>query len=72
MSSARWMWPLCAASVLWAFSFGVNAPLASLWLQEVGHGDTLIGLNTGVYYLAIAVTASTVPLFVAPVPPAPV
>jgi MFS family permease len=59
--SVRWMTPLCAASVLWAFSFGVNAPLAALWMQEAGCGDTLVGLNTGVYYLGIALAAGVVP-----------
>jgi MFS family permease len=60
-SSVRWLAPLCAASLLWAFSFGVNAPLASLWLQRHGGSDTLIGLNTGAYYLGIALAAGLVP-----------
>ena len=51
----------CAASLCWAFSFGLGAPLASLWLQEAGHGATIIGLNTGVYYLGIALAAGLVP-----------
>ncbi|HZY83751.1 MAG TPA: MFS transporter [Gemmataceae bacterium] len=57
----RWLVPLCLASLLWAFSFGVNAPLASLWMQGAGCGDTLIGLNTGAYYLGIALAAGAVP-----------
>jgi MFS family permease len=61
MSAVRWMAPLCVVSVLWAFSFGVNAPLASVWMQTKGCSDTLIGLNTGVYYLGIAVAAIFVP-----------
>jgi MFS family permease len=52
---------LCLASVGWAFSFGLGAPLASLWLQDAGCSDTLIGLNTGVYYLGIALAAALVP-----------
>jgi MFS family permease len=56
-----WVVPLCVASVLWAFSFGVNAPLASLWLRDAGRSDTLIGLNTGAYYLGIALAAYAVP-----------
>jgi MFS family permease len=56
-----WMVPLCLVSVLWAFSFGVNAPLASVWLQEEGCGATLIGLNTAAYYLGIALAALAVP-----------
>jgi hypothetical protein len=57
----RWMAPLCLASVLWAFSFGVNAPLASLWMQSAGCDNTLIGRNTGCYYLGIALAAAAAP-----------
>jgi MFS family permease len=49
------------ASVLWAFSFGLGAPLASLWLQDAGYGPTVIGLNTGVYYLGIVLAAGFIP-----------
>lgn len=51
----------CLVSAGWAFSFGLGAPLASLWLSGVGHSDSIVGLNTGVYYLGIAVTALGVP-----------
>ncbi|HEV3236482.1 MAG TPA: MFS transporter [Gemmataceae bacterium] len=69
MGSNRWMLPLCLASLLWAFSFGLNAPLASLWMQdalsnrveESNRVQTLIGLNTSFYYLGIAVAACAVP-----------
>jgi hypothetical protein len=61
MSAVRWMAPLCLVSVLWAFSFGVNAPLASVWMPSAGCSDSLIGLNTGAYYLGIALAASGVP-----------
>src|SRR5262249_15864976 len=43
------------------FSFGVEAPLASLWLQDAGHGQTLIGLNAAIYFLGIAAAAGLVP-----------
>jgi MFS family permease len=49
------------ATVCWAFSFGVDAPLASLWLQEAGRGQTVIGLNAAVYFLGIAAAAGLVP-----------
>ena len=39
------------ASLGWAFSFGLGAPLASLWLKQAGCSDTVIGLNTAVFYL---------------------
>jgi MFS family permease len=57
----RWIVPLCLASLLWAFSFGVNAPLAALWMQDAGCSDSLIGLNTSAYYLGIALAAGLVP-----------
>ncbi len=52
---------LCAASLLWAFSFGLGAPLASLWLQDHQASATAIGLNTSVYYLGIVLAAGLVP-----------
>ncbi len=61
MSAVRWMVPLCLVSVLWAFSFGVNAPLASLWMDKYGCSKSLVGVNTGVYYLGIALAATLVP-----------
>ena len=58
---ARRLRVLCLASLCWAFNFGVGAPLASLWLQDAGYSSTIIGLNTGIYYLGIAITAIFVP-----------
>jgi MFS family permease len=52
---------ICAASALWGVSFGAGAPAASLWLRDHGSHDTVIGLNTAVYYFGIAVTAPFVP-----------
>jgi MFS family permease len=52
---------LCLIITLWAFGFGLSATLASLWLQQAGHSDTIIGLNTGAYYLGIVLAASFVP-----------
>jgi MFS family permease len=60
-TSARTLVPLCLASVCWAFSFGLGAPLASLWLKHAGCGATTIGLNTSLYYLGIALAAGLVP-----------
>jgi MFS family permease len=59
--SPRRLCALCLASIGWAFSFGLGAPLASLCLRDLGCSDTVIGLNTAVYYLGIAVTAAAVP-----------
>lgn len=52
---------ICMASSAWAFEFGLGAPLASLWLKDAGCSDTIIGLNTSLYYLGIVLTASLVP-----------
>jgi MFS family permease len=57
---------ICLVSVGWAFSFGLSAPLASLWLRDATTSDsdtvnTVIGLNTGTYYLGIALAAALVP-----------
>jgi MFS family permease len=57
----RMLLTLCLASMFWGFSFGLGAPLASLWLQKAGQSATVIGLNTGVYYLGIGLTAGLVP-----------
>jgi MFS family permease len=62
LKSARALAVLCLVSAGWAFSFGLGAPLASLWLSDAGYSDSVVGLNTGVYYLGIAVTAAVVPL----------
>ena len=59
--ATRWMAPLCTVSLLWAFNFGVNAPLASLWMKAGGASDTLVGLGTGCYYLGITLAACLVP-----------
>ena len=60
-SSPRMLLVLCPASLCWAFGFGVGAPLASLWLRDAGCSGTVIGLNTGVYYLGTALAASFIP-----------
>lgn len=61
LQSKRTLLVLCLVSAAWAFSFGLGAPLASLWLSDAGQADSIVGLNTGVYYLGIAVTALAVP-----------
>jgi MFS family permease len=52
---------ICAAGALWGFNFGAGAPTASLWLHDHGSRDTVIGVNTAVYYLGIALAAPLVP-----------
>jgi MFS family permease len=58
---SRWLSALCLASVFWAFSFGSGAPLASVWLRDRDCSETLVGLNTGTYYLGIALAAGLIP-----------
>lgn len=60
--SRRTLWTLCLASGGWAFSFGLGAPLASLWLRDAGHSAAVIGLNTSVYYVGVALAAFAVPI----------
>jgi MFS family permease len=52
---------LCAVSAAWAVSFGLGAPLASLWLADHGCEPTVLGLNTAAYYAGIALTALFLP-----------
>jgi MFS family permease len=59
--SARALLLVSLASLGWAFSFGLGAPLASLWLKDAGLGARAIGLNTACYYLGVAVAAPFVP-----------
>lgn len=49
------------ASLGWAFSFGLGAPLAALWLKDAGCRAASIGLNTSLYYLGVALAAPLVP-----------
>lgn len=60
-SSRRTLRMLCLASAGWAFSFGLGAPLSALWLRDAGHGPRLIGLNTSLYYLGVALAAPVAP-----------
>jgi len=62
-SSARALTLICLASGCWAFGFGVAAPsgLCSLWLEKAGCNETLIGLNTSLYYGGILIASFFVP-----------
>jgi MFS family permease len=59
--SGRTLALLSLASLGWAFSFGLGAPLASLWLRDAGSGAPGIGLNTSFYYLGVAVASPFIP-----------
>jgi MFS family permease len=59
--SRRTLLMLCLASGGWAFGFGLGAPLASLWLRDAGRSARIIGLNTSLYYVGVALAAFAVP-----------
>lgn len=61
ISTTRTLAIIFLASAVWAFTFGLAAPLMSLWLRDRGCCDSVIGLNTGVHFLGIVVTAPLVP-----------
>jgi MFS family permease len=52
---------LCLTATGWSFSFGLGATLAPLWLQDHGWKYATPGVNTGIYYGGIALTAGLVP-----------
>lgn len=60
-NSRRTLRILCLASAGWAFSFGLGAPLASLWLHDAGRDASVIGLNTSLYYLGVALASLATP-----------
>ena len=61
LQSVRVLVVFCLVGTGWAFSFGLSAPLASLWLSDAGYHVDVVGLNTGVYYLGIVATAIAAP-----------
>jgi MFS family permease len=67
---------ICISGAGWSFGFGLGAALASPWLRDAPSAGTLAGLdpaasahdlntiigaNTGIYYLGIALAAGLVP-----------
>jgi MFS family permease len=61
MGSRRALVILCIVSAGWAFSFGLGAPLASRWLDEAGLRAQLVGLNTSLYYVGVALASLIAP-----------
>ncbi len=73
--TARHLAVICLSAAGWAFGFGLVVPVTSLWLRDAAPADllglptaaatlgldTVIGLNTGIYYLGIALAAALVP-----------
>jgi MFS family permease len=52
---------ICLASGAWAFGFGVGSQLVTHWLRAHHETDTVIGLNHGCHYLALALASLAVP-----------
>ena len=52
---------ICGCTAAWAFNFGLATQLTSLWLNDLGHSDTVIGLNQGLYYFGLAAVVMLVP-----------
>lgn len=52
---------LCLACGSWAFSFGLECPLASRWLESAGRSEGFIGLNTGTHFLGVILAGLAAP-----------
>jgi MFS family permease len=48
---------LCLAALCWGFSFGLEAPVASYWMQDAGCSQKVIGGCASMHYLGIALAA---------------
>jgi len=52
---------ICGCTAAWAFNFGLTTQLTTFWLKDLGHSDTVTGLNQGFYYLGLAAVVLLVP-----------
>jgi len=52
---------ICGCTAAWAFNFGLSTQLTTLWLKDLGHSNTVIGLNQGFYYFGLAAVVLLVP-----------
>jgi MFS family permease len=52
---------ICMCSASWAFHFGLATQLTTLWLKDLKHSNTVIGLNQGLYYFGLAAVVTLVP-----------
>jgi MFS family permease len=55
MSSHRALLLVYLTCGSWAFSFGLECPLASRWLEITGHSEGFIGLNTGAHFFGVII-----------------
>jgi MFS family permease len=52
---------ICGCAAAWAFNFGLATQLTTLWLKDLGHSNTAIGLNQACYYFGLALVVTLVP-----------
>ena len=60
-STKRHLLITCLTTAGWAFAFGLGSQILTLRMDSLGWSDTIIGLNTAIYYLGIALAALWVP-----------
>ena len=61
--TARQMILVCLASAAWAFSFGAGTQATTHWLNDEGASESLIGQCHACYYLGVAITEETRPVW---------
>lgn len=56
---------LCLPCFCWAFSFGAECPLCSRFLQDRGHAESAIGINSGLHFVGILLGGLTATALIA-------
>jgi len=59
--SVRTLLLACLCCGGWAFGFGLECPLASLWQQDAGATETGIGINTAMHFVGVLLAGAFVP-----------
>ncbi len=59
---------ICLACFAWAFSFGLECPISSLWLEKSGYSTKFIGYNTATHFLGVILGGLIVTQFIYWVP----
>src|ERR1700684_3840732 len=61
LHTRRALFFLCLCCGCWAFGFGLECPIASRWLQDLGRSSTFIGLNTSAHFLGVLLAGLITP-----------